>query len=230
MKKTKIIFIALIFVAAFSACEDNTGTYVSQLFTNTQKDGAFRTCLTSSLDSAVNHLCTYDGFYQYNDAAYRINYSQLQNSVFDTLYSHDKGYLCDSLVLYTNRLAENCNSQVKSAFTNCIKSVVFDNYDALWHGDDDAITNCFELQKRNALADSLKSPVAIRMNLFNVNETWKDIVIEYNKYNDNPVNIDLQSYIVNKMLDAMFEEMRLEEFNIRTDSTHRVSADSLLGL
>ena len=85
MKKINICFILLFAALAFTACQDDTNTYVSQLFTNVQKESAYRACLEASVDSAVNHLCNVDGFYMYNDAAYRIDYASLQNSVFDSI-------------------------------------------------------------------------------------------------------------------------------------------------
>lgn len=230
MKKIKILSIVVLAVALFCSCEDNSGTYVEQLFTNQQKETAFTTCLTSSVDSAISHLCSSNGFYNYNNGAYRIDFSSLQHSVFDTLMNHQLGYLSDSLILCTNRLAESCNAQVTSAFKSAINSMTYTDHDALLNGGDHAITDYFELYKRRALEDSLKSPVAIRLNVYNVNNTWASVMNAYRNYSSTPVNVDLQGYIIDKMLDGIFEEMRIEEYNIRTDSTHRVSGDSLLGL
>ncbi|MBQ3850714.1 MAG: DUF4197 family protein [Bacteroidales bacterium] len=44
-----------------------------------------------------------------------------------------------------------------------------------------------------------------------------------------PVNFDIQNYVVEKMLDGLLQEMRLEEGYIRTDSTHRSETMELLG-
>lgn len=216
--------------ALFCSCEDHSDLYVTQLFTNDQKANAFTACLTSSMDSAVSHLCSADGFYLYRDAAYRIDFRNIQHSVFDTLNNHQLGFLADSLIYYTNRMAESCNAPVTTAFKSAIKSITFRDHDALIHDNDHAITDYFEFYKRNELIDSLRSPVSIRMNIYNVNSCWASVMNAYNQYGTVPVNIDLQGYIINKMLDGLFEEMRLEEYNVRMDSTHRVSADSLLGL
>ena len=59
------------------------------------------------------------------------------------------------------------------------------------------------------------------MNLFGVNETWAEMLLTYYLYSDVPVNFDIQNYIVDKMLEGIFEEMEIEEENIRTDPEHR---------
>ncbi len=59
------------------------------------------------------------------------------------------------------------------------------------------------------------------MNLFRVNETWTEMLLLYYLYSDIPLNFDIQNYIVDKMLEGIFEEMEIEEENIRTDPEHR---------
>lgn len=230
MKKIKLL--SLIALALFFACscEDNTDTYVEQLYTNAQKEVAFSACLHSSLDSAFSHLCVYNGFYQYNDAAYRIDFSNLRNSVFDTLNNHQLEYLADSLIICTNRMAESCNASVLSdIFKNAISSMTYYDHDALIDGDSTAITEYFKKFKYAEVKSAMQSPVSIRMNIFRVNEYWNEIMNKYNSYSNVPVNVNLQDYVIDKMLDGIFQEMRIEEINIRMDSTHRVKEDSLLG-
>lgn len=229
MKKLKILAFAILAAVFACSCEDNTDTYVDQLYTNSEKAAAFKTCLTSAMDSAVNHLCVYNGFYQYHNASYRINFSTLQNAVFDTLSHHGKSYLVDSLILRTNRMAESCGSAITSAFTTAIGAMSYQNYDALINGDSTAICEYFELYKYAYLMSTLQSPVSIRMGLYNVTSSWNAVMQAYNQYSNVPVNIDFQNYVIDKMLQGIFDEMELEEINIRTNSSHRVDADALLG-
>jgi len=229
--KKKINFIAFLCVIALFAnsCKDESGDFVRQLYTDAQKETAFTTCLTTAADSAINHLCVSDGFSQYGNGVYRIDYSALQSSVFQTLADNGYGYLADSLVLLSNRVAENCNTAVMTPFfKDAIGSLVFYDHDALITGDSTAITNFFVRFKHNDMKAAMQSPVSIRMNLFGVNSCWNQIAERYYHYTSTPVSFDVQNYIIEKMLDGLYEEMRIEEINIRTDSTHRVSTDSLL--
>ena len=124
MKKLSIILgIALISAVTLFSCKDESGIYVEQLYTNAQKELAIKECLRTSADSAVSHLCVDDGFYSYHDMDYRIDYDLLQASLFDTLENHGYGYLSDTLILRTNRLAESCGGQVLSALKTAIDSL-----------------------------------------------------------------------------------------------------------
>ncbi|MCR4681032.1 MAG: DUF4197 domain-containing protein [Bacteroidales bacterium] len=229
MKKFQILCFAILSMALFSSCNDDSGTYVSQLFTDSQKSLAIKTCLEASTDTAVNHLCVSNGFSGYNNGVYRIDYSGVQN-VFDTLAAHDYGYLNDSLILFTNRMAEGCGVVVKTAFKDAIGNLVVHDLDELINGDDHAITDYFVQMKSHDLREAMRTPVGIRMDIYKVTETWNDMAGKYYTITNKPLTYDVQGYVIDKMLNGLFEEMRNEEYLIRTDSTHRNSADSLLGL
>ncbi|MBO7647231.1 MAG: DUF4197 family protein [Bacteroidales bacterium] len=228
MKKLKILSAFVLALVLFSACEDDTNTYVNQLYTNSQKIQAITTCLNSSVDSAVAHLCTYNGFYNYKDAAYRIDFANLQSSIFDTLANHNYGFMTDSLILRANRLAESCAANVSSAYKDAVSDLDIENPDKLFYGESGTITDYFKFMKYDYIKNALQSPVSIRMELFNVSALWNDILNIYRQYNPAPVTVDIQNQIVTGLMDGIFEEMRLEEELIRTDSTHRVEGDSIL--
>ena len=139
----------MILLAAVSlfSCKDESGDYVEQLYTNSQKEKAIKDCLKASADSALNHLCMPNGFYTYNEGMYRIDYAPLRNSLFDTLGRHGYGDLSDSLIRYTNRLAESCKAQLAPSFTTAIDTLEIFDYDALINGEIDAITRYFETYK-----------------------------------------------------------------------------------
>lgn len=229
MKKIQILCLAVLSMVFFSSCKDDSGIYAGQLFTNSEKAAAIKACLNSSLDTAVAHLCTSGGFSEYNDGLYKLDFSANQ-AMMDTLAAHGFGNLSDSLILHTNRMAESCYTVVKSSVGDAIDNLVVYDYDALINGDDYAITDYFAETKGNAIKEAMRSQVQIRMNVFGVDNIWNDMVGKYYSITNQPVNYDLQGYILTKMLNGILEEMRNEEYMIRYDETHRVSADSLLGL
>jgi len=149
--------------------------------------------------------------------------------LLDTLSAHGYGNLGDSLILYTNRMAEGCGTVVKTAFSDAIKDLTVYDYDALIDGEFTAITDYFAEMKTNTVRDALKSQVSIRMGLFNVNSVWNEMVGNYYSITGTPVSYDVQGYILDKMVNGILEEMRCEEYLIRTDSTHRVDDNMLLG-
>lgn len=230
MKKFIILLEMILFATiVLCSCKDESGLYVEQLYTNSQKEKAIKDCLKASADTALNHLCATDGFFNYAGGVYRIDYAPLQNSLFDTLSRNGYGNLVDSLILFSNRLAESCKSQLAPSFSSAIDTLVIFDCDALINGETDAITHYFETYKYADLKSAFQTPVSIRMNLFNVTPTWNEMIRIYAQSTPTPLNFDIQNYIVEKMLEGLFQEMRLEEILIRTDSTHRSETMELLG-
>lgn len=221
----------MILLAAVSlfSCKDESGDYVEQLYTNSQKEKAIKDCLKASADSALNHLCMPNGFYNYNEGVYRIDYAPLRNSLFDTLGRHGYGDLSDSLIRYTNRLAESCKAQLAPSFTSAIDTLEIFDYDALINGEIDAITKYFETYKYRFLKSAFQTPVSIRMGIYNVTPVWNEMLQKYSQYTTEPLNFDIQNYVVEKMLDGLLQEMRVEEELIRTDSAHRSESMELFG-
>lgn len=222
MKKIQIFCLAVLSVAFFSSCKDDSGIYVDHLYTTGEKAAAVKACLNSSLDTAVANLCHSGGFSEYKDGLYRLDFSANQ-AMMDTLAAHGFGNLSDSLIFHTNRMAESCNSVVKTAFGDAIKNLVVYDYDALIKGGNSAITDYFAEMETPTLRDALRSQVSIRMNLFKVTDNWNEMVAQYYELTHQPVSYDVQGYILDKMVNGILEEMRCEEYLIRTDSTHRDS-------
>ena len=221
----------MIVTALFFAqsCVDESGEYVRQLFTDGQKEAAFTACLTTSSDSAMAHLCVPNGYSQYQEGAYMIDFNPLQTSVFQTLIDNNYGYLVDSMILLSNRVAENCSPTImRPIFKEAISNLKFYDHDNLINGGTDVITNYFIRFKDADMKSAMQSPVSIRMNLFGVNDCWNQIVAQYYQFEGQPVSFDVQNYLIEKMLDGLYEEMRVEELNIRSDYSHCESADSLL--
>ena len=229
MKKLNIVFGLMLFAAMIVvSCDDKTGMYVEQLHTNNQKSTAIKGCLKISADSALNHLCDNNGFYNYSDGLYRIDFAPLRSSLFDTLSKHGYGYLADTLVVNVNRLASNCKAQLAPHLAQAIDSLIIVDYDALIKGGETAITDYFELNKYRYLKSAFQSPVSVRMSLFNVTPVWNEMLQKYAQYTSAPLNFDIQNYIVETMLGDILDEMRVEEEFIRSDSTHGSSATELL--
>ncbi len=222
MKKFQILCLAVLCVTLMSACKDETGTYAEHLYTNSEKDAAVKACLNTSLDTAIAHLCHSGGFSEYKDGLYKLDYT-FNQALIDTLAAHGYSSISDSLILFTNRVAESCGTVAKTAFVDAINGLVVYDYDALIKGESAVITNYFAEMKSNAVKEAMRSQVAIRMGLFNVNNAWNEAVSNYYAITGQPVSYDVQGYVLDKMVNGILEEMRCEEYLIRTDPAHRDS-------
>ncbi len=226
MKKRNIIPLLLIALlpmlsCLFTSCKDETGQYVEQLYTNSEKNRAVKACLKVSADSAVNHLFKHNGFYDMND--YRIDFSTIENTVFDTLDKYGKSDLKDSLILLTNRMVEGCGAQLTPLIKKAIDTLEIFDAERLIKGAENAITRYFQLQSTSYLKNLFQSPISIRMNVLGINNLWNEVYKEYIKHSSTALNFDVQNYVVEKVLFNIYNEMEIEEYLIRTDSTHRGS-------
>ena len=59
------------------------------------------------------------------------------------------------------------------------------------------------------------------MGIYNVTPVWNEMLQKYSQYTAEPLNFDIQNYIVETMLYDILEEMSTEEYNIRTNIDHR---------
>jgi len=223
MKKLKIVCMAVFAAMVFFSCKDETGDYVEQLYTNTQKEASIKACLRASVDTTSAHLFVTNGFYMYKDSVYRIDFAPLQNTLFSILKENGYGYLVDSLVLSANRLVESCGTQVTPYLQAAVDSLKIVDYDALINGKEDAITSYYELYEYRYLKSVLQIPVSVRMDIYNVNGIWALMMNKYIQFTNTPLNFDILNYMVETMLSDIFAEMRIEESLIRTDEMHRTS-------
>jgi hypothetical protein len=52
---------------------------------------------------------------------------------------------------------------------------------------------------------------------------WNQVLATYYLYDTQPVSIDLTAHVTSKIVDGIFSEMYLEEYNIRHNANHRSS-------
>lgn len=227
MKKTEILLLAVLATALSCSCEDKSGTYAEQYYTNTEKNKTIYNCLDTCLDVAVNNLCRLNGYSQFDDGVYKMDFAPI-SYVLDTLSAYQLGWLADSLVLHSNRMAESSGTVVRDAFSNAINKLVIYDPDELLDGNDALITAYFKQMKYKDIEDAFKVPVGVRISVFNVNYWLDEVLRQYYGITDNPVSFDLQAYLAGRMMDGIFMEMSKEEVLTRTDTLHRFTGSELL--
>ena len=63
------------------------------------------------------------------------------------------------------------------------------------------------------------TPIQMKMNEKGVAADWNNILYIYYTYNQQPVSIDLNGYITEKIMDGIFAEMAEAEKLVRTDAS-----------
>ncbi len=227
MKKIEILLLAVLATALLGSCEDKSGTYAEQLYTNSEKNKTIYNCLDTCLDVAVNNLCKLNGYSQYDEGIYKIDFAPI-SYVLDTLSEHQQGWLADSLVFFSNRMAESSGTVVRDAFSNAINKLVVYDPDELLDGNTALITAYFKQMKYKDIEDAIAAPIAVRINVFEISYWLEEALRHYYSITNTPVSFDLQDYLTDRMMDGIFEEMSKEEILTRTDTLHRFTGSDLL--
>lgn len=231
MKKLLFLLLGLVALTMVS-CKDTSGNYVANLLTYTQMENAFSDCLSLATETAVEYLCPEDeldyalgyGFYNYENHNYRITLPASARAIVDSLTAHGQAALIDSMVLHINRAAEASGNAIGNAFSTARGNLSYTNHQALVStSNTSALTNYFKTQCGNQIKQSLLTPIQMKLNEKGVTADWNQILSVYYTYNPQPVSIDLNGHVTEKIVDGIFAEMAKAEKLIRTDATWQLT-------
>ena len=220
MKKHYLLFFFLIAIL-FSSCYDENNDFTKFLFTEQKMTAAFKDCLRISKDTAINHLCVPNGFYDISAHTIELPFS-LKNLV-DTLTVHGHEALLDSLKLKMNRTGESVGNYLTATFNSTISNLSFPNPSSILYGKNNAITTYMQLNLFSNLSQSLEGEVINKMSQNGGRDVWNQILLTYQQQTNTPINFDLYHYITEEILTSIFQIMEQEEKNIRTIPSHRVT-------
>jgi len=211
MKKLLFLLLGLVALTMVS-CKDTSGNYVANLLTYTQMENAFSDCLSLATETAVEYLCPEDeldyalgyGFYNYENLNYRITLPASARTIVDSLTAHGQAALIDSMVLHINRAAEASGNAIGNAFSTARGNLSYTNHQALVStSNTSALTNYFKTQCGNQIKQSLLTPVQMKLNEKGVTADWNQILSVYYTYNPQPVSIDLNGHVTEKIVDGI---------------------------
>jgi hypothetical protein len=237
--KKRIYLLLLSFIVIFSACRDDSGKFVEQLFTDTQITYALRDCIEFCSDSTLNTLCMVDtialkyGYYDYDLGAYRIEFPAAAQTVIDTLVLADTLALyeykevIDSLIFNMNKAATLCGNKMKSQFWNpIVKEITFPNPNLILHGGNTALTNYIkEIKQTEWVALLVSSIFDEQCKALNVVEKWDELQAIYSNYTGNHSSIDILTPAAQQMVEGFFKKMASVEEAVRKDPNLRGKSD-----
>lgn len=196
--------------------------------------------LKSSLDvgivNAVNLLGVENGFM--NDALVKVLLPPEAKPIIDNLKLIPGGEdLVNRAILSLNRSAEDAVKEATPIFKKAITTMTIQDATGILFGGDYAATNYLKTKTYTDLtsafapkiANSLAKPLVANMS---TTQSWNALTSAYNKVaaspvgmvaNMKPVNVNLETYVTQKALDALFVKVANEEKLIRTDPKARVT-------
>ena len=224
MKKLKLLLFLIPLFFSIS-CEDNSGDYVNQLYTDNEMVTAIHQCVTACIDTANAHLSVPDsvgvGFYNYQDGKYRISLPQNMQYVIDTLVQHGESELVDNFIRKINVAASSCGGGIRNFVTNSLSNMDFISPLALLEKDSTAIVTYFYTMNYVGFNSAISTHISAQSTYNEAVSLWNEMCEKYLQYTEQNINFELKTGVVGQISAGIFEEMKLEEILIRTDSTHR---------
>lgn len=227
--KTLLVFIAagfLLFPAASSAqiklkdvLTKRSGSGISE----NEAGQGIKEALTQGVTTAVLNLNKTDGFF--GSEFYKMLLPPDAKKVESTLRNLGMGNQVDKAILAINRGAEDAVGFAKPIFVDAIKEMTLKDALNIIKGPKDAATNYFKEKTKQKLVTAFTPSVKTSLDKTDATKYYTDIITTYNKLPTTfkKVDPDLTSYVVNKAVDALFDQVAKEEANIRANPVARTT-------
>lgn len=232
----------LISTLLFSSCAelqpfiDQYAVIQEQPLTSADVSTGLKEALKVGSKNASSILSTKDGFYK--DELVKILLPPEAQTISKNIKMIPGGEdLVEKVVVRLNRAAEDAVSEAVPIFASAITSMSIADAFGILKGEDNAAT----MYLRNKTYDQLKSLFLPKVNAsldkklvanISTNESWNLLTSNYNNIansfagkiaNLKVVDTELDQYVTNKALDALFIKVANEEKLIRKDPLKRVS-------
>lgn len=191
--------------------------------TESEAGQGVKEALLQGVTKAVLNLNKTDGFF--GSEFYKMLLPPDAKKVESTLRNLGMGNQVDKAILSINRGAEDAVGYATPIFTDAIKEMTLTDALNIIKGPKDAATNYFKEKTRKKLVDAFAPSVKTSLDKVEATKYYGDIITSYNKLPTTfkKVNPDLPSYVVEKAVDALFDQVAKEEANIRANPLARTS-------
>ncbi|MEM1222317.1 MAG: DUF4197 domain-containing protein [Verrucomicrobiota bacterium] len=194
---------------------------------------AIREALAVSAERALTELGQSGGFT--NSEAYRIPLPKSVEKFRKPLAIVKQDHLLNNFQTTMNEGAEAAVAAAPGIVKNAINNLTLEDLNLLWKGEDDAITRFLENQSRDTLSQKMEPIIAKATDASGATKSYKnmlDAIPEsggglFSKIQSftgvSSDDFDLDSYVNEKALDALFSAMAAEEKSIREDPLARTT-------
>ncbi len=203
-----------------SSCAD-----LQTIMNNTQQGGALssldisnglKQALEIGISQGVELLSQKDGYY--SNSLAKILFPEPLQKVDKTLRSIGLGSLADEGVKLLNRAAEDAVIEAKPIFINAVKNLSFSDATAILTGGKDAATQYLKKTTTNSLIEAFSPKIQSSLSKVGADKVWESIISKYNAIPlVNQVNPDLTSYVTERAIEGLFQQVAQKEEDIRTN-------------
>ena len=222
----KSYIIALIAVLGLASCDTlsklptSTGaTTVTEL----EASQGIKEALDKGVSQGVALLSKTDGFF--GNETYKLFLPPDAQKVESTLRQLGMGGMVDRAILQINRAAEDAVGAARPIFTDAIKQMTIADAINILKGPNNAATQYFKQKTTDKLVAAFTPIIKSSLEKLNATKYYSDVINTYNNFPTTlrKVNPDLSSYVVDKTVGALFDQVAKEEADIRANPVARTT-------
>ena len=225
MKRIGLV-LTLIGGMLFSSCDtlNQTAQILSQNLGNPSSAEiamGLKQALEFGTTYSSERLSEENGFF--GNAAIKILFPPEALKVERTLRSLGLNQLADNVILSINRAAEDAAKEAKPIFINAIKEMtIVDATNILLGRQNDAATQYFKRVTTNELMQKFRPVIQNSLAQVGATKYWTTAITAYNQVPlTADINPDLSSFVAQKAIEGLFQEIAKEELKIRQNISSR---------
>lgn len=218
------IFTLLLSVGFLASCGSLSGLPGSGgAATEQEAVTGIRQALDKGVSTGISSLNRQDGFFGNN--AYKLFLPPDARKIENVMRDIGLGRTVDQAILQINRAAEDAVGYAAPIFTDAIREMTIQDAWNIVRGQQDAATRYFREKTTAKLTQAFAPIIQRSLDQLQATRHYSELVTAYNKLPTtfNKLNPDLPSYVTEKAVDALFDQIAKEEANIRANPRARTT-------
>ena len=201
----------------------NLGAAIPTSITETEAAQGIREALDQGVGRGITLLNKQDGFF--GSQAYKLFLPAEAQRIENTLRQLGMGSMVDRAILQINRAAEDAVGYARPIFLDAISEMTIADAINIIRGPKDAATQYFRQKTTDKLIAAFSPTIKSSLDKFSATKYYGEVINTYNNFPTtlNKLNPDLPSYVVNKAVTALFDQIGQEEANIRANPVARTT-------
>ena len=220
----KYLAVAMLSVSLLSCAElGNLGAAIPTSITEAEAAQGIREALDQGVGRGITLLNKQDGFF--GSEAYKLFLPAEAQRIESTLRQLGMGSMVDRAILQINRAAEDAVGFARPIFLDAISEMTIADAINIIRGPKDAATQYFRQKTTDKLIAAFSPIIKSSLDKFSATKYYGEVINTYNNFPTtlNKLNPDLPSYVVNKAVTALFDQIGQEEANIRANPVARTT-------
>lgn len=200
----------------------SSGTSTGNVTQNQAAD-AIKQALSKGVTAGISMLNKQNGFF--GSEIYKVLLPPDAQKVEATLRQIGLGSQVDKAILQINRSAEQAVGQAAPIFAGAIKQMTITDALNIVKGDSTAATAYFKGKTTNQLKAAFSPVIKSKLDSTLATKYYSNLVATYNKLPTtiNKANPDLQGYVTDKAVTALFDQIAKEEASIRSNPVQQTT-------